>query len=436
MNSGPKSVQRLSIPKPLAVGTTVVLAILVACSAYSIVAVRGMYDKINRVLSDRVPSVLLAYELSENELDLGIALRNASILKDRERLTIELANAEELAATITKQIAQLRMRLEQTGEAELVDQLAKSRAAVAAAQSEVIADLNMGKSAQASNILTTMLPESREHHIHSVRSLIDHQVQHMYDAGEDVRQSMGNANAAVIAATVLALTGSLLFLIALVRIRRTENEAADRRVAQAEATKAILVREVHHRIKNHLQGLLGLILEYSQAHPEIFPLSATLQGQIQSLSAVHGVCAHEGVDQPNLGSLLETQVSLILRSFDGARIDLNIADGCRSVSLRQTDAVPIALIVSELAVNALKHGNAVSLAAERDGLSVCVTIRNRNSDRIGFDFLAAHGLGMGLTLVRSLLPSEGAGIEQQTEGDFVLMTLRLTPPVIELAANE
>jgi len=423
-----------AIPPLLALGIATVLAALMAFSAYSIVAIRDVYRQLDQVLRDRVPVVLLANDLTESDMALGIALRNATILRDGARVAAELETAQQLTTVIGRKVAELRLRASADGNGATVDRLAASRAELAAVQHQIVTAVLRGDAARATAILTSTLTEVRARHLSDVRALIDGQVRHMDGAAGDARHSTDYANAAVVAATVLALVASLLFVVALVRMRRTERAAAARRIASLEEQKAILVREVHHRIKNHLQGLLGLVQEYTATHPEVGTLSLTLQGQIQSLAAVHGLCAR-GNDQASLRALLETQVDLVRRSFDDASIDFRAAASCPDVLLRETDAVPVALIVSELLINALKYGDDVTLAVACDGKSICVTIRNRTLARAQFDFAGGTGLGTGLALVRSLMPVAGAAIEQECGDAVVAMALRLSPPVIASAAH-
>jgi two-component sensor histidine kinase len=50
----------------------------------------------------------------------------------------------------------------------------------------------------------------------------------------------------------------------------TEQRAAEQaRLQAAIAQREVLVREVHHRIKNNLQGVAGLLQQNAARHPEV-----------------------------------------------------------------------------------------------------------------------------------------------------------------------
>jgi two-component sensor histidine kinase len=113
-----------------------------------------------------------------------------------------------------------------------------------------------------------------------------------------------------------------------------------------------------------------------------------------------------------------------------------------SVRMSENEIVPLALIVNELIMNAIKHsratanGNTVEVALEGAGNGARIVIRDP-SGRLPrhFNFDAGVGLGTGLSLVKSLLPPDGARLRFENVpslgGTKVELTLR--PPVIALS---
>ncbi len=55
------------------------------------------------------------------------------------------------------------------------------------------------------------------------------------------------------------------------------------------AHRNMLVREVHHRIKNNLQGVLGILRRYANTHPEIANAMHHAISQVQTISVIHGL---------------------------------------------------------------------------------------------------------------------------------------------------
>ena len=82
----------------------------------------------------------------------------------------------------------------------------------------------------------------------------------------------------------------------------TEREAAERqRMEEVVKQRDILVREVHHRIKNNLQGVAGLIQQAAVARPEVASALEEAAAQIQAIAQVHGLQIRATGTLPVLG---------------------------------------------------------------------------------------------------------------------------------------
>lgn len=197
----------------------------------------------------------------------------------------------------------------------------------------------------------------------------------------------------------------------------------------------VLVREVHHRIKNHLQGMLGLLRLQVARHPGVAgPLSETM-AQVHAIAGVYGMGAQSGAEGADLGRT----IALVVQGAMGA-VRLIFENGLdQAALLPEADAVPIALVINEIVTNAVKHGSdaagerPVRVSLHRDGGAVLLRVRGGPA-RLppGFDFAAGRGLGTGLRLLGTLLPSKGAQLRISQQGDEVLAELELREPVVEL----
>lgn len=216
--------------------------------------------------------------------------------------------------------------------------------------------------------------------------------------------------------------------------RKQEQEA---RLAQAAHQRDALVREVHHRIKNNLQGVMGLLRENLHAHPGLADVLEGALTQIHSIATIHGL--HSRAPHRNLR--LDELVRAVARVNEDigsspAGIALELSD-CPALELADTEAVPVALIVNELICNAVKHGSAdngkphVKITLAGNDTAACLRILNPSPGLPpGFDFQAGKGLGTGLGLVRSLLPSKGASLRFTHTGHLLETELCLQPPAI------
>jgi PAS domain S-box-containing protein len=208
-----------------------------------------------------------------------------------------------------------------------------------------------------------------------------------------------------------------------------------RRVEAVEAQRDALVREVHHRIKNSLQGVTGLLRRFATAHPPLAPLLAEAAAQVQSLAAVHGLQGRSASGRVKLCELLRS-VADGAQSLMQARIEANIPSHCDPcLAIADKDAVPVALALNEIVVNAVKHGKPggrVRLDAAIDAAAGTAEIRVVNPGRLppGFNPATGSGNGNGLQLIRMLLPPQGARFNLCEQEGEVTAILRLAAPVI------
>lgn len=215
----------------------------------------------------------------------------------------------------------------------------------------------------------------------------------------------------------------------------TERRLAEQRRFEAvEAQRDALVREVHHRIKNSLQGVTGLLRRFATAHPQLAPLLAEAAAQVQGLAAVHGLQGRDASGRVELCELLRS-VADGAQSLMQARIEANIPPHCDPcLAIADTDAVPVALALNEIVVNAVKHGepgDRVRLDAAIDAAAGTAEIRVVNPGRLppGFNPATGSGNGNGLQLIRLLLPPQGTRFSLREQEGEVTATLRLTAPV-------
>jgi len=215
----------------------------------------------------------------------------------------------------------------------------------------------------------------------------------------------------------------------------TEQRAADQaRLQAAIAQREALVREVHHRIKNNLQGVAGLLQQYAARHAEVAPVLAEAVGQVQAIAQVHGLQVGAG-GLLNLGRVVEVIAQSVQRTF-GRPIQVVIEPAAAGFELPEAESIPIALTVNELLTNAIKHGGEAGVrgrVAAEDG-SALIELRQPGRLPTGFDLARFPGGVSGLGLVRALLPRRSATLKLVQQGDEVLTRVILAPPSVRVAS--
>jgi len=208
--------------------------------------------------------------------------------------------------------------------------------------------------------------------------------------------------------------------------------------AQKDALQATLrsalVREVHHRIKNNLQGVAGILSEFGRTHPQTQEAIEQLVAQVQSVAVIHGLQGQTERNQVKLCELTSA-VARGVGTLWKRQIDVAVPTPWSERVIGPADAVPVALVLNELLQNAVKHSHpatgVVQIAIQKvdDTCAVLWSIVNAG-DWPGKGSTPTKPLGNGLQLVHTLLPREGAQLTHHTEGGYVHTVLVLGPPVL------
>ena len=222
-------------------------------------------------------------------------------------------------------------------------------------------------------------------------------------------------------------------LLLLVASDVTEQRAAEQaRLQAAISQRELLVREVHHRIKNNLQGVAGLLQQIAARRPEVAPVLKDAVGQVQAIAQVYGL--QVGATGPLLlkrvfdaivGSVQRMQGRVITTAAEGGAL---LDDWC----LPEAEAIPIALSLNELLGNALRHSNGAQVRCQLicDRAGVTVEIVNPGRLPEGFALQNVRSGVSGLGLVRALLPRRSAILSLEQQGEDVFCRLELIPPSV------
>jgi two-component sensor histidine kinase len=210
------------------------------------------------------------------------------------------------------------------------------------------------------------------------------------------------------------------------------------RLDDAIKQRDMLVREVHHRIKNNLQGVAGLLQQSASSRPELAAALAEVVGRIQAIAQVHGLQVRE--DESLVAVRVVAAVFENLGRAFGIAIPVVADDGpaLERWLLPDQEAVPLALVVNELGTNAIKHrapGAPIDVRLESlaDGLAIEIAGEGRLPD--GFDLARLGPSPSGLGLVKALLPRRGARIELAQRGPRVVARAELCLPALRERAG-
>jgi PAS domain S-box-containing protein len=222
---------------------------------------------------------------------------------------------------------------------------------------------------------------------------------------------------------------------ALGRLNQVLEERVRERTALA-SERAMLIREVHHRVKNDLQLISSLLSIQGREFGDSPPAHAfeECQARVQAIAQIHEqMYQSDDLAQMSFSDHLRTLTSHVARAEGRrSRVELEL-DSSERVILRVDRAIPCAMIVHELVVNSFKHAfpgersGRVRVACRRepDG-SVKVLVED---DGIGMPERArgAAGTGLGWTLIETFARQLRASLAVQ-RGPGTRVELRFADP--------
>ena len=181
------------------------------------------------------------------------------------------------------------------------------------------------------------------------------------------------------------------------------------------AQKDLLLREVHHRVKNNLQIVTSLLNLRAQRLESPLARDAVRQAQmrIAAMTLVHRkLYETDDIQEVDLAGLLADLCGMLEEVNDTHAGDVELAVAAEPASVAPDRAIPLALLVTEAVSNAFKH-------AFPDGASGRIEVRLEHDERGMRLTVADDGVGlgsprrpegMGVTLMRMLAKQVGGAL--------------------------
>jgi len=138
---------------------------------------------------------------------------------------------------------------------------------------------------------------------------------------------------------------------------RTRTEIEERLEASLKE-KEILLREVHHRVRNNLQ-VISSLLQLKTLHvsdPTFLRLVKDMRNRVRSMALVYDKLQRsEDLAQIDLGEYLRSLAADLYRSRRGQQEDISLRFELETIRLNLDTAIPCGLIANELVTNAFRY---------------------------------------------------------------------------------
>ena len=178
----------------------------------------------------------------------------------------------------------------------------------------------------------------------------------------------------------------------------------------------VLLREVHHRVKNNLQLISSIMsLQMRRAHsPEAKTMLRGLQDRVMSLATIHReLYQTSGLTDVRADELLSDIVRQIVNLSSGPGIRFDVTTHFDEVRLTPDQAVPLSLLMTEALTNALKYSGSM------DGGAPMLEVSLRRTEGAHAQLEVVNSLGAPGTAANEEILEHSTGLGSQLIAAFV-----------------
>lgn len=196
---------------------------------------------------------------------------------------------------------------------------------------------------------------------------------------------------------------------------RKKNE---KKIRQSLKEKNVLLKEIHHRVKNNMQVIASLLsLQASFVEKEnVRKYFMSSQFRIRSMGMIHEMLYQsENISFILFKDYLSKLTNDLVEALKNKENELEISISCPEISFNIDTAIPLGLILNELISNSLKHGIQQNKAGKIQLIIVPLSAPFYQleiiDNGIGMQQNKKQKKSLGLMLVRKLVLQLGGTIE-------------------------
>jgi len=208
-----------------------------------------------------------------------------------------------------------------------------------------------------------------------------------------------------------------------------------RSLEQALQTNEHLMRELQHRVKNHIGIVVSLIRARArnttseEARAELIAVGE----RIRTLHLVHEQLYQSGAsDQLPLRPFLSQLVERLCQLHESETGEIALAFDIADIVLSSDTAVPIGLIANEFVTNSLKYafgdkGGTISVSVEKSEGRLRLCLRDNGKGLPSASPAAPPGSGTGMKLIEALANQVGSQAVWSSSDAGTMVCLDLNP---------
>lgn len=256
-----------------------------------------------------------------------------------------------------------------------------------------------------------------------------HKLNHQWDSRNEVL--MDKVEAASLYIKRIGLWISVILGILLVLIGVVVSVRASKSVGRWEQSlheKEILLSEIHHRVKNNLAVISGLLEMESMQTPDPERALKESRDRIHSMAMIHEILYQsDSFSEIRLDQYIKDLAEYICETYVAGDKEIDLHTQLQEVTLNINQAVPTGLILNELLANAIEHGfngetkGSITIHLKESEGKVHLLLKD-NGKALPFEFDLESADSTGFTIVKALV--------KQLDGQLQITNTEI--PTIEL----
>ena len=212
----------------------------------------------------------------------------------------------------------------------------------------------------------------------------------------------------------------------------TDRKHAEEKLVASLQEKEVLLREIHHRVKNNLQLISGLLdmTRMRTVDESTNSILTDMMLKIQTMAQIHTrLYESKQFGRINISAQFIDQVTALSNIYSHKGHDISCEIHSEEVFLPVDQAIPCALVVNEILSNAYKHAfkgrkkGTIEISAVQENGQIHLIVRD---DGIGMpvNFDISRSNSLGLKLIRTL-------VQHQLKGSLMINSRQGTEIIVE-----
>ena len=208
----------------------------------------------------------------------------------------------------------------------------------------------------------------------------------------------------------------------------TDRKKAEEKILRSLKEKEILLAEIHHRVKNNMAVISGLIQLQAEdvKDAQLRDILHESQMRIHSMAMIHEKLYQSAeLSRIDYGEYIADLARTISKTLQDEKKDIKININADEVALNINQAIPCALILNEIITNAYKHGfryrkkGNINITLQKNGDTITITVENDGAP-LPSDFSLQSASTLGMTLIQTLSQQLDARLSYKNEKTVVI----------------